>query len=53
MKNLLVVIGLFLSVFILYTVADDHGENSVSYDKDTFEKVVTEKKQFVMFFAPW
>lgn len=53
MKNQFIVIFFFLSGFVLYISADDHGENAVSYDKESFEKVVTQKKQFVMFYAPW
>ena len=53
MKNQFIVIFFFLSGFVLHISADDHGENAVSYDKESFEKVVTQKKQFVMFYAPW
>ena len=53
MKKIFSVIGFILSGLVLYTAGDDHGENSISYDKESFEKVVNEKKQFVMFFAPW
>ena len=52
MRNRRSVSWIFLSVLFLGTFAD-HGENSVSYDQESFENAVTQKKLFVMFFAPW
>ena len=45
-----------VSLFLLAAVSnadDDHGADAISYDKETFQSAIAEKKHFVMFFAPW
>lgn len=36
-----------------FVKTDDHGENAVSFTKESFSSSLTSEKLFVMFFAPW
>ncbi|WAR16380.1 TXND5-like protein [Mya arenaria] len=44
---------LFLALAIVYVRTDDHGENAVDYNKESFDSAVAKERLFVMFFAPW
>ncbi|XP_053381906.1 thioredoxin domain-containing protein 5-like [Mercenaria mercenaria] len=40
--------------FIGLSKSDDHGENAVTYTKETFDAAIAEEEiLFVMFYAPW
>ncbi|KAL4218401.1 Thioredoxin domain-containing protein 5 [Mactra antiquata] len=48
------IVTLVLFIYLQVIVkCDDHGENTVSYDAETFKDAVTKERLFVMFFAPW
>ncbi|XP_076437915.1 thioredoxin domain-containing protein 5-like [Babylonia areolata] len=51
--NVVCLAFLFVLVSVSFADNDDHGSDAVSYDKDTFQSAIGEKKHFVMFFAPW
>ena len=53
MSNVVCLVTLFLFVTVSFADNDDHGSDAISYDKDSFQSAITEKKHFVMFFAPW
>ena len=53
MSNVVCLVTLFLFVTVSFADNDDHGLDAISYDKDSFQSAITEKKHFVMFFAPW
>lgn len=50
----LVVICLSVLFFVQNIIADnDHGENAVVFDKESFDSAVEKERLFVMFYAPW
>ena len=52
-SNVVCLIALYLFVTVSQADNDDHGSDAISYDRDSFQSAITEKKHFVMFFAPW
>ncbi|KAK7092122.1 thioredoxin domain-containing protein 5 homolog [Littorina saxatilis] len=51
-RNVVCLVCLFLTLTLSFA-DDEHGADAVSYDKETFQSAITQKKHFVMFFAPW
>ncbi|KAK7483138.1 hypothetical protein BaRGS_00025634 [Batillaria attramentaria] len=49
----IVCLALIFTCAISSAEDDDHGADAVSYDKESFQSAISEKKHFVMFFAPW
>jgi hypothetical protein len=49
------IFGFILVICLIgLAVSDEHGENAVSFTKQTFnEAIANEEILFVMFYAPW
>lgn len=50
----LVFVWLSVICFTGFVLSDDHGDNSVSYNKESFDAAIAKDEiLFVMFYAPW